>query len=138
MMFRRSGDTALQQLLAVGDEHGNLHILDIPRNLRRPVNNESSVMVAYIEREVQRVNYISQRVSQRSTIPPPPVKHEEHELKVEDGNGEESEANAAEAREDEILETQYRRMEAEFRSKFNIYDASSVSDNTSPEHKSKD
>ena len=61
MMFRKAGDTISQQFLAVGDEEGSLHILDIPRNLRRSIPNELAMVTSFIEREVQRVNSLARR-----------------------------------------------------------------------------
>jgi hypothetical protein len=39
------------QLLAVGDKQGTLHILEIPRTLRRPVAQEENLMLALLTRE---------------------------------------------------------------------------------------
>jgi hypothetical protein len=41
-----------QQLLAVADDSGNLHILEIPRSLWRPDNNEELIMSSFFQREV--------------------------------------------------------------------------------------
>ncbi len=46
-----------QQLLAVSDISGNLHILEIPRNLWRSQNNEETIMENFFQREVRRVEY---------------------------------------------------------------------------------
>ena len=43
--------TVRQQLLAIGDETGTLHIFEIPRNLARPVHKEDKIMGAFLERE---------------------------------------------------------------------------------------
>merc|ERR1719161_2018424 len=53
------------QLLAVGDSNGNLHIFDMPRNLWRAQPNEKSLMANFIEREVNRVDYVAQRTQIR-------------------------------------------------------------------------
>ncbi len=147
MMFRRFGDTTSQQILGIGDEVGNLHILEIPRNLRRPISNELGVMSAFVDREVQRVKYASHRSTLRANEVPVSVKHDETDhLKVEEiaddpeailahVSGEESRivfhtldhTNAClfcyfnvwllQDREDELLEVAYRKMEAEFLAK---------------------
>mmetsp|Transcript_8856 Transcript_8856/g.20642 ORF Transcript_8856/g.20642 Transcript_8856/m.20642 type:complete len:899 (+) Transcript_8856:224-2920(+) len=49
------------QLLAVGDSNGNLHIFDMPRNLWRAQPNEKSLMANFIDREVNRVDYVAKR-----------------------------------------------------------------------------
>jgi len=45
------------ELLACGDAGGNLHVLEMPRNLSRPSLHERSLMEAFIHREVKRVDY---------------------------------------------------------------------------------
>lgn len=40
-----------QQLIAIGDESGTLHISEIPRNLARPVHKEEQSMAAFLDRE---------------------------------------------------------------------------------------
>ena len=48
-----SSTTSRQQLLAVGDDLGTLHIFEVPRNLTRPVHKEESIMFKFLERELQ-------------------------------------------------------------------------------------
>merc|ERR1712137_1134766 len=43
-----------QQLLAVGDEVGTLHIFEVPRSLSKPVHKEESIMCKFLERELER------------------------------------------------------------------------------------
>jgi len=47
-----------QQLLAIGDETGTLHVLEIPRNLVRHVPKEEAIMHAFIDREFQKQDYL--------------------------------------------------------------------------------
>ena len=47
-----------QQLLAVGDESGTLHIFEIPRNLTRPVHKEEATMKKFLDRELMRMRYL--------------------------------------------------------------------------------
>merc|ERR1719408_487502 len=54
-----------QQLLAVGDKVGNLHVFDVPRNLWRSATNEKSMMEAFLVREVSRVQYVAERLKIR-------------------------------------------------------------------------
>ncbi|DAZ96598.1 TPA: hypothetical protein N0F65_000164, partial [Lagenidium giganteum] len=44
-----------QQLVAVGDQIGNLHIMDIPRSLARASSGERQAMEAYFKRESERM-----------------------------------------------------------------------------------
>ncbi len=53
MEFLSSSTTSRQQLLAVGDDLGTLHIFEVPRNLTRPVHKEESIMFKFLERELQ-------------------------------------------------------------------------------------
>ena len=53
-----SGTSNRQQLLAVGDETGTLHVYEVPRPLARPVHKEESIMSAFLDREYTRLNYL--------------------------------------------------------------------------------
>jgi len=50
-----------QQLLAVGDSVGTLHIMEVPWNLRHPSPNEAAVVENYFEREVKRLAFVGER-----------------------------------------------------------------------------
>jgi WD40 repeat protein len=52
--LRPSGMTPpRQQLLAIGDQSGTLHVFEIPRALIRPAHNERQLMVSLIDREMK-------------------------------------------------------------------------------------
>lgn len=53
------------QVLAVGDEAGTLHILQLPLQLWRPVPNEKALVEGMLEREVSRVAYCKSRLDIR-------------------------------------------------------------------------
>ena len=55
----------LRHFLAVGDVSGTLHIIEIPRNLWRPSNNELSAIGSFFDREVRRLDYTTARMSNR-------------------------------------------------------------------------
>eukprot|EP00798_Chlamydomonas_sp_ICE-L_P031615 gene31615-6811_t len=55
-----------QQFLALGDSEGSLRILELPRNLRRPVPNEKKMMTVYLEREASRIEDVMARLPARS------------------------------------------------------------------------
>ncbi|XP_048256413.1 dynein axonemal intermediate chain 3-like isoform X4 [Haliotis rufescens] len=59
--------TQKQQLLAVGDDAGTLHILEIPWSLRQPTSNEMNGVSNYFEREVKRRGFVVQRWDFRET-----------------------------------------------------------------------
>merc|ERR1711988_1569459 len=54
-----------RQLLAVGDDQGTVHVMEVPRILRRAANNEKTFTITFFEREVKRVEYGQRRVEQR-------------------------------------------------------------------------
>eukprot|EP00118_Oscarella_pearsei_P015193 m.135700 g.135700 ORF g.135700 m.135700 type:complete len:900 (+) comp38161_c0_seq11:190-2889(+) len=56
-----------QQLLAVGDQLGTLHIVEVPWNFRHSSSNEVGVMEAFFEREVNRVVYFEGRERTRGS-----------------------------------------------------------------------
>ncbi|GFS17212.1 WD repeat-containing protein 63 [Elysia marginata] len=53
--------TQKQQLIAVGDIAGTLHILEIPWSLRQATPNETTSVANYIEREVKRRAFVVER-----------------------------------------------------------------------------
>ncbi|XP_074640912.1 dynein axonemal intermediate chain 3-like [Tubulanus polymorphus] len=53
--------TAKQHLLAVGDDAGTLHIMEIPWSLRHSVANEEQMMLNYVDREVKRRHFVEAR-----------------------------------------------------------------------------
>jgi len=57
--------TSSVQLLAVGDAQGTLHVLEIPRNLRRAFPNEEGLVLSLLDREVGRVEYMRERMTVR-------------------------------------------------------------------------
>ena len=79
------GDAGLQ-LLAVGDKQGTLHILEIPRTLRRPLPNEKGLVEGLLTREMSRVGYMTTRLAFR-----------EKELAVKEAEDEARAAEEAEA-----------------------------------------
>lgn len=64
-----------QHLLAVGDNAGTLHILEIPWSLRQPTPNELASVSNYVEREVKRRTFVVQRWDFRE--------HEKREIEAE-------------------------------------------------------
>uniref|UniRef100_UPI00398E5900 dynein axonemal intermediate chain 3 n=1 Tax=Pristiophorus japonicus TaxID=55135 RepID=UPI00398E5900 len=53
--------SARQHLLAVSDDFGTLHILEVPCALRHPLNQEMSNVEAYFDREAKRLEYFEAR-----------------------------------------------------------------------------
>ncbi|XP_036448271.1 dynein intermediate chain 3, axonemal isoform X2 [Colossoma macropomum] len=55
-----------QQLLAVSDHLGTLHILEVPWTLRHPSANEKCSVSSYFEKEVERLEYFEKRQEMRA------------------------------------------------------------------------
>ncbi|XP_069795495.1 dynein axonemal intermediate chain 3 [Narcine bancroftii] len=57
-----------QHLLAVSDDFGTLHILEVPWSLRYPFNQERSTVEGYFDREVKRLDYFETRKIRRAEM----------------------------------------------------------------------
>jgi len=101
------GDGNLQ-LLAVGDKQGTLHILEIPRTLRRPVANEQGIVEALLKREESRVGYMETRMKIREKELS--IKEAEDEERRQAAEAEAAKAAAAEAAAREAAEAQAQAM----------------------------
>lgn len=133
----RKSNAASMQLLAAGDGGGNLHILEMPRPMRRPSPNETSVMRDFFDREVQRVQYMHQVQRERSAL------EEENDGNADSGDAEENmDAKAkrkAAAEERKRVKAQlkkeeeeYRKLEAKFREELGISGSDSPAAPASP------
>jgi hypothetical protein len=52
---------AKQQLIAIGDSVGVLHIMEVPWALRRTISGELQAVKLYFQRETERREYVKQR-----------------------------------------------------------------------------
>ncbi|KAI9204650.1 WD40-repeat-containing domain protein [Polychytrium aggregatum] len=102
------------QFIAVGDDEGTLHILEVPRNLSKPVKNERSIIQTFFDREVRRLSYVKGRKEirisekpkwEQAAIEASLAQKRSEEKKVEEKNPEEEEEKA---------EKEYRAMERSF------------------------
>jgi len=108
---------AKQQLLAVSESSGTLHILDIPRNLWRPLSNEMEMMEAFFTRERQHVDYVSKRTVVRDGEKA--VLDAEGEKEEEEEEEKQVDTDALKA-EEEKAEEEYKQMECKFRSELGL------------------
>ena len=97
--------SANRQLLAVGDDQGTVHVMEVPRNLRRAANNEKAFAANFFAREEKRVEYVKRRLEQ--------LKEEAGEAKAE-GGGPPAEPKEGEPTEEEKLEAAFKEMELKF------------------------
>ncbi|KAJ3375105.1 WD repeat-containing protein 63 [Allomyces arbusculus] len=49
------------QFIAIGDDDGTVHVLEVPRNIFRPAKNEKAFMRALLDREIKRVAFAAER-----------------------------------------------------------------------------
>eukprot|EP00928_Gymnodinium_smaydae_P061953 TRINITY_DN45903_c0_g1_i1.p1 TRINITY_DN45903_c0_g1~~TRINITY_DN45903_c0_g1_i1.p1 ORF type:complete len:999 (+),score=275.06 TRINITY_DN45903_c0_g1_i1:261-3257(+) len=57
MVFLKHGDISSNQMMAVGDQTGHLHVHNLPNNLVRTSGREMELMQKFLDREEQRVEY---------------------------------------------------------------------------------
>ncbi|KAI9189737.1 hypothetical protein H9P43_001170 [Blastocladiella emersonii ATCC 22665] len=50
-----------QQFIAIGDDDGTVHVLEVPRNIFRPGKNERAFIRALLDREIKRVAFAAER-----------------------------------------------------------------------------
>ena len=108
------------QYLAAGDAQGDLHILDIPRALRRKIAAEEELMQRFYQRELDRLAYYRAL----PTLPQPPSSNAGSgsgsgkgpaALSAEDLKAREEEARAAELAADEKAEADYQKQLQRFK-----------------------
>ena len=54
--FLKEKESSMTQRMAIGDRQGVLHIMDVPRNLRKAAVGEKGTMSAFFDRELKRVD----------------------------------------------------------------------------------
>ena len=109
------------QLLAAGDASGNLHILEMPRPLRRSSPNEKTSMRSFFDREVQRVNYVAQCQRERDLAGE--EEEEVEEVKEMDAKSKKKEERAEMKKVQAQLkkeEEEYRKLEAKYREELGV------------------
>lgn len=72
-----------QQLLAVADTVGTLHIFELPWSLRHASQTEVASMQNYFDREIERIADMVERQEKREKAPPPPASPQKGQLTVE-------------------------------------------------------
>ena len=110
--------SANRQMLAVGDDQGTVHVVEVPRNLRRPVNNEKQFAQNFFMREEKRVEYVQRRLEQRAE---------------EGGGGDKAEVPTGEVKEGELsqeekLEADFLKMEEAFKEEMGLNPAPAAAD----------
>ena len=117
--------SANRQLLAVGDDQGTVHVMEVPRNLRRAAANEKAFAHSFFVREERRVEWVEQRMeavkadkeaARDAKADAPPVATGGDEAK----EGEEPEETA--------LEKEFRAMEETFLAEMGFGDAAAPAD----------
>ncbi len=115
------GSSSSYQLLAAGDSMGKLHILELPRNLRRPIANEKEIMQSFCERELERVQYVGSTVKTFKTIAEDTSGLPGVDLHDKGANQDEQDQQQKTMLERvEKSEQEYLKLEKEYREKFNL------------------
>ncbi|KAJ3003583.1 UNVERIFIED_CONTAM: WD repeat-containing protein 63, partial [Siphonaria sp. JEL0065] len=61
MSIRQYPGKGGSQFVAAADDEGTLHILEIPKNLTKPLKNEKLLARGFFDREVKRMAYVAER-----------------------------------------------------------------------------
>ena len=79
-----------QQLLAIGDTTGTLHVYEVPKNLFRPLHNEVNLMSQFLSHQISKLGYVTDRSKiRKDEAENEDEEHEEKELEpLEDGGDE--------------------------------------------------
>jgi hypothetical protein len=113
-------------ILAVGDEKGNLHIVEMPRTLRKKVGNEGVLIENFFDSEDRRVKYVAARMAIRGEGNADVVDEEETEQKEEMDEEAKKAARKAEKKRiaDELKkeEDEYRKLETYYREELGLTD----------------
>eukprot|EP00884_Botryococcus_braunii_P002030 jgi/Botrbrau1/11828/Bobra.0224s0024.1 len=109
----------LQQLLAVGDAGGVLHILDLPRSLRKRGPTELKTVAAFLDRETRRVAQLAtQRPSRAQALKRSRTQQRHKRLKEEKATQLEGTGGAIPLSEEELFlkaNEAYQQLEKQFR-----------------------
>ena len=111
--------TTKQQLLAVGDIAGSLHVFDVPRNLFKPISNEKSIMQNFFTREIKRKDFAKKRQETRDEEFAALAASNTEEGGADEGAGEKKEDGNGQGAEEEdaLLEAEeiaYKELEKKF------------------------
>jgi len=113
--FNERVTTAAQQMLAVGDSVGALHIMELPRNLRRPVANEKTLMQSFLSRQESRLSF-----KEKELVPARAARHAELEAAAAAAAAKENEASTRprdtgnQVSAQEKIEMEYEKLERDF------------------------
>jgi hypothetical protein len=101
-------DETKQDMVAVGDEQGHLHVLDLPKNLVRPAGKEKKAMEQLMQREEERVTYFLERGRTLEDL------REQMERAEQMGGAAEAKAAVNQEAEDQKVDAEYHKLEAAF------------------------
>lgn len=103
---------AMHNILAVGDDNGTLHILELPYTLWKKIGSEEQTMREYWDREVDRVEYFNKRFEIRDQMVALEKENREKELakkeKEKEKEGEKKEDD------EETIEKEYQKFCEEY------------------------
>lgn len=111
MIFLSCTNPNEEQKLAIGDEHGHLHVLNMPKNLVKQTGRELDAMKKFLEREEARVGYFETRRVELGEL----KETLEKQAQMAADKGEEQQANkeADDEKLDQAAESAYQKLELE-------------------------
>merc|ERR1712139_59850 len=111
MVFLKHGDINKDQMLAVGDVNGHVHVHLIPKNLVRQQGKELELMEKFLDREVKRVLHFQDRRQKLAEL----KENMEKQAQMAAEKEEVDKSKAAEDTEkaDKVAEEVYRKLEEE-------------------------
>jgi WD40 repeat protein len=118
MVFLKSQEKMKEQLMAVGDVNGQLHVHVLPKNLVREQGKEQDLMQKFLDREVERVSYHQDRRVKLADLKEQMEK--QAQIAAEKEEVDPAKAAEAEERADQQAEAIYRKLELECKEELGI------------------
>lgn len=125
MIFLSCNKPNEEQKLAIGDEHGHLHVLQMPKNLVKQAGREMDAMKKFLDREEARVEYFGKRRVELEEL----KETLEKQQQMAADKADEPEAAKKDADDDKVdaaAEAEYKRLELECKMEVGMTDRKSV------------
>lgn len=111
MIFLSCNNPNEEQKLAIGDEHGHLHVLNMPKNLVKQAGRELDAMKKFLEREEARVEYFEKRRVELAELKE--TLEKQQQMAADKGEEATASKEADTEKEDQAAEALYKKLELE-------------------------
>jgi len=111
MIFLKCSNPNEEQKLAIGDEHGHLHVLNMPKNLVKQAGRELDAMKKFLEREEARVEYFEKRRVELAELKE--TLEKQQQMAADKGEEATASKEADTEKEDQAAEALYKKLELE-------------------------